>query len=371
MCCFRCALFVNELKGVQMKKRGLFLLSGLIAGQLFGGITLITEEKMPSQGKSELVSTVTTTVRAGDLVVITAGTNKKASVNREEFSSSAGAFTVVKSGDLTVDDSGKEPNPEAYLAYLVVPASGSYDFTMTSTDLRMTSSAYLYVFRGDEPLAVTAQDAGAWSSLAAGNTAEIVLELGLGAQTLGESTVLVGAGSSLRGALGSDLDNYVANNDELPKRVVAYEIVDNNSEASQAVIWTDTNNDERERSGSGSVLTLAFSEVASGDTSAVQSIGAKVDVASIALAEGSSKTSMKPGDVFELVVTSVNNGDAAANNVRNSLKADPAVFRVTPLSSDLYSVLEPGATASTTYRVEVLGGAGDGSYGFDVENKFD
>jgi hypothetical protein len=287
------------------------------------------------------------------------GTNKKFSAAPLSFSSSAGEFSAVKSGDLLDFDPASEPQPESYIGYMVLEDSGTYDFTAISSFLPMWSFGVLSVFRGDGPIELVAKDARSWRNTPRGAESSVECELDW-AESAGVGVVLVGAGSSLHGGLSCDMTSSFSCNGDVPRRTVAYEILGENANTSRRVIWTDSNI-YKDRSGSGSALVLAFSEISSEPKFTME-------VESIHLAEGSLTPPVEPGDAFELVVISVNRGPGAANNIRNCLKVDPEVFNAVPVTSDLYESLLPGRSTSTVYRVEVLREAGGGAYSFNAEN---
>lgn len=77
---------------------------------------------------------------------------------------------------------------------------------------------------------------------------------------------------------------------------------------------------------------------------------------------------IEPGESFDLVITNINDGVGAVNNITNTLTAsNSAYFLITP-SSDVYSTLGAGESTTTVYRVTCSASTPNGLQTFTVEN---
>jgi hypothetical protein len=76
---------------------------------------------------------------------------------------------------------------------------------------------------------------------------------------------------------------------------------------------------------------------------------------------------VEPGETFELILTSTNNG-AALVNVTNILQSSTYFQDITPLTSTVYPSVAAGATASTRYRITCASGTPLGIYTLGFTN---
>lgn len=78
---------------------------------------------------------------------------------------------------------------------------------------------------------------------------------------------------------------------------------------------------------------------------------------------------VEPGESFDLIITSINDGVGAVNDITNTLTAaNPAFFQITP-TSDFYDTLGAGESTVTVYHVSCSADTPDGPQTFTVINR--
>ena len=172
----------------------------LAAGSATAGITT-AYEVMGNMSSTVGALTNSLTVAAGDVVVMVAASNKKTSVNKLTFTSSAGAVT-----DLSTDAQlANNPNPNSYLSYIIIDMAGTYDFIGTTDILGMTANLGIYTLSADSGLIELADNnAKRYANLAVGGSTSITNFMSWGSNPNAgdyDGIVTIGIGSSLRGTI--------------------------------------------------------------------------------------------------------------------------------------------------------------------------
>jgi hypothetical protein len=113
-------------------------------------------------------------------------------------------------------------------------------------------------------------------------------------------------------------------------------------------------------------------DVANGTTATLSlSVGSRISTSYVVQNDSGGLYSgeVEPGETFEIVVTSINDGATDLTSVTNSVTAENAgYFSILPLQ-EIYSSLVSGATTSTTYQVSCSADTPDGVQAFYLVNQ--
>ena len=206
---------------------------------------------------SSTVSALTNslTVAAGDVVVMVAASNKKASVAPITFTSPAGTFVDLDANTQLAND----PNPNAYLSYLTIGTAGTYDFIGSGDTL--TANLGIYKLTADSGVIELADyNAKKYQGLAEGASLSVTNFMGWGSNpNYGDydDIAVIGVASSLRGNISTA--SLILDEDNGPsKRLIGSTNL--NSVVNYKTIW-DITNASTTQTESGGITGAAFAEV--------------------------------------------------------------------------------------------------------------
>ena len=179
-----------------MKSKLTFLLSSLFltASASFAAISITVADRLGLSAAEPSQTIAGVEVLAGDMAVWSHADNKKASAITMTFPTTApGEFTVIDADSIL---GGTDPNPNAYMAYLEITESGTYDFTATSSG-NITSSSQLYILRADSgKIVFLATDAEEYA-----DNADTMLNLSYSWDSSYDAVVIIEAANADRGWL--------------------------------------------------------------------------------------------------------------------------------------------------------------------------
>lgn len=194
------------------------------------------------------------TVAAGDVVVMVAGANKKASVTSISFSSPAGTFVDLDANTQL----GNNPNPNAYLSYLTITTGGTYDFIGAGTSL--TANLGIYKLTADSgAIELADNNAKRYGNLGASASLSVTNFMSWGANPNYDDytdIAVIGVASSLRGDITTA--SLTLDEDNAAKRLAG--ITNLTNKVNFKTIWDITNADAT-RTESGGITGAAFAEV--------------------------------------------------------------------------------------------------------------
>lgn len=194
------------------------------------------------------------TVAAGDVIVMVAGSNKKASVTSISFTSPAGTFIDLDANTQL----GNDPNPNAYLSYLTIGTGGTYDFVGSGDTL--TANLGIYKLAADSGVIELADtNAKRYGNLAAGASLSVTNFMSWGGNPNSgdyDGMAVIGVASSLRGTVSTA--SLILDEDNAGKRLAG--IAGIAGMVNYRTIWDITNADAT-RNESGGMTGAAFAEV--------------------------------------------------------------------------------------------------------------
>lgn len=222
----------------------------LAACSAYGGMSASFTD-VGTLSSSVLAVTQSVTVVEGDVIVMVAGSNKKASAQTVSFASAAGTFADLDANTVV----GGDPNPNTYLSYLIVGAAGIYDFVASYPGGGITANIGLYHLSADSgAITLLANDAQQWSGLSLGTSLTVTNSLSWSSDPLLGEIAVVGVASSLKGVI--DSADLTINDNNSSKRLAGSTSLTTGA-VYYDIAW-DINAAADEESGS--VVAAAFAE---------------------------------------------------------------------------------------------------------------
>lgn len=225
-----------------MKRNTVLLMSAAMGAQCAMASITTTYSNLGNMSASVGALTNALTVAAGDVVVMVGATNKKKSVNKLTFTSSAGTFVDLDTATQLANDA----NPNSYLSYLVIDTAGTYDFIGTTDVLGMTATVGAYKLSADSGLIELAAYNAKSYNMAVGESRSITNFMGWGSNANAgdyDGIATIGVGSSLRGTISNtdSVGGFFLDIDKSGKRLAGYS--DRSGEVNVKHIWDITNAD--------------------------------------------------------------------------------------------------------------------------------
>jgi hypothetical protein len=283
------------------------------------------------------------TVQAGDVIVFTAASNKKESVNTINFTTTApDAFVDYDAFEVL----GGDPNPNSYIAVVTMTTSGSYDFTATAAALKNTAGIWLYHVTGQVgAIEVLDNNAVEWTGSVPYGTAYSVTN-SLSMSTTPNDMLVIGAMSTLYGPVTTTdltIDEDMGGGG---KRVTGNTTVSAGT-PSYDVVWNIPATNFKGQVDKGSAVVIALAEVLQDPVLSIDSLTIDDTVTTF----GETNT----------VTVSISNAGGDTSNVVSSLDISGGGFAITPINAGP-SVLAGGASTNHTFSVITLTNAAFGAH---------
>lgn len=177
-----------------MKIKSIAIITSLLPFTGYAATSTFTQgSTLSATTPSQTISSVS--VSAGDIVVLAAATNKKASAATIAFSSTYGSLTANYDTDTVL---GSTANPDNWISYVTIDTAGSYDFTATASAASTTNwGVYVISPASGKTLSLGGVGAATSGTVAVGSSGTISNTLSFASA---ESVVVIESIGALNGA---------------------------------------------------------------------------------------------------------------------------------------------------------------------------
>lgn len=244
-----------------MKKKmtlTMLVAASMLAGSASAALTS-TYYDMGNLSSSVLSATQSVAVAAGDVVVMIGASNKKQSVADIAFTSALGSFTDLGANAQL----GNDPNPNAFLSYLIAVTGGTYDFFGTAS-AAVTANLGIYHLTSDSgTIELAGYNAKRYLGLAPGASLSMTNFIGWSSNPNFadyDGIITYGVASSFLGDIvnTNSVGGFTLDEDNVAKRLAGWS--DRTGNGNVKHIWDITNADAT-KIESGGITAAAFAEV--------------------------------------------------------------------------------------------------------------